>query len=305
MADITVIGGINIDIEGRPFAPLLYRDSNPGRIVLSYGGVGRNIAENIARTGGHVAMISVIGEDPIGEGARRELEALGVDVSGIEKIPGVSTAMYLSILNDRRDMELALCDMEILSHLTAEKILSHFAQLRQSKVVALDGNLEEPLLDRITESLGGIRLFFDPVSASKAVKGKKHIGRFFAVKPNRLEAETLTGIRIRDENDLRRAADCFLEQGVRQVYITLSQEGVFYKDRQQEGILRPVRGEVVSATGAGDSFSAMILQGIAENFDIERTARMGMAAASITMESQSAVNQKICREEIIRRMQDV
>ena len=76
MADITVIGGINIDIEGRPFRPLLYEDSNPGRIALAYGGVGRNITENIARTGGNVAMISVIGEDQMGIGAKEELEQL-------------------------------------------------------------------------------------------------------------------------------------------------------------------------------------------------------------------------------------
>ncbi len=49
MADITVIGGINIDIEGRPYDVLRREDSNPGRISLSYGGVGRNITENVAR----------------------------------------------------------------------------------------------------------------------------------------------------------------------------------------------------------------------------------------------------------------
>ena len=56
MADITVIGGINIDIEGSPFNKLRREDSNPGRISLSYGGVGRNITENIARIGGDVAV---------------------------------------------------------------------------------------------------------------------------------------------------------------------------------------------------------------------------------------------------------
>jgi pseudouridine kinase len=48
---IGIIGGINIDIEGAPFKKLKYQDSNPGKIRLSYGGVGRNIAENLARLG--------------------------------------------------------------------------------------------------------------------------------------------------------------------------------------------------------------------------------------------------------------
>lgn len=84
MADITVIGGINIDIEGKPDGILKFEDSNPGKISVSYGGVGRNITENVARMGGSVAMISVIGEDHMGYEAKEHLRLLGVDVSRIE-----------------------------------------------------------------------------------------------------------------------------------------------------------------------------------------------------------------------------
>ena len=75
MAEITVIGGINIDIEGMPYEELIYKDSNPGRIRMSYGGVGRNITENIARLGGDVAMVSVAGDDYMGAGAVEELRS--------------------------------------------------------------------------------------------------------------------------------------------------------------------------------------------------------------------------------------
>ena len=305
MAEITVVGGINIDIEGSPFQKLTYEDSNPGQVTMAYGGVGRNITENIARTGGNVAMISVIGDDYMGQGAKRELEQLGVDVHGIETIKGRNSAMYLSILNHNRDMELALCDMDILEHLTGETIDKHLRFLRNSKVVALDGNLDEELLSKTVEKLDGVKLFFDPVSSKKAIKAKKHIGRFYAIKPNKLEAEVLSGMSIENEDDLRSAAAWFLGQGVKQVYITLNKEGVYYKDAEKEGVIRPGQVNLVSATGAGDSFSAMILMGIAGELDIEETARYGMAAASIAMESQSAVNQKICKEEILRRIQNV
>ena len=77
MADITIVGGINIDIEGRPYAPLRREDSNPGKISIAYGGVGRNITENVARMGGRAAMISMIGEDHMGRAAREHLRELG------------------------------------------------------------------------------------------------------------------------------------------------------------------------------------------------------------------------------------
>lgn len=305
MAEITVIGGINIDIEGTPFRPLVTCDSNPGRIRLSFGGVGRNIAENAARAGGSVAMISVVGDDFLGQSAVRELQELGVDTSGIQSLKGKTSSMYLSLLNHQHDMELAVSDMEILNALTADVLTQNEKLLAASDVVALDANLEESLLKQAAAMLGGKKLFFDPVSANKAVKGKAHMGRFYAMKPNRIEAEVLSGISIETENDLYRAADYFLQQGVKQVFITLGRDGVFYCDGKLRGILRPHVKTMVSATGAGDSFSAMILLGMAEDRSIEETARMGMAAASITMESASAVNVEMSREEIIRRMNSV
>ena len=120
MADITVIGGINIDIEGRPFRPLVMGDSNPGQIRLAFGGVGRNITENIARTGGDVAMISVVGDDFMGQSAVRQLSGLGVDTRGILTLQGRTSSMYLSLLNHQHDMELAMSDLEILNALTVE-----------------------------------------------------------------------------------------------------------------------------------------------------------------------------------------
>ena len=123
MADITVVGGINIDIEGRPNEALRREDSNPGKISISYGGVGRNIAENAARMGGDIAMISVIGKDHMGLGAKEHLKELGVDVSGIERREDETSAIYLSILNDNNDMELAISDMDAVSytHLRGQK----------------------------------------------------------------------------------------------------------------------------------------------------------------------------------------
>jgi len=304
MANIVVIGGINIDIEGSPFKPLLKEDSNPGRIEMSFGGVGRNIVENVARTGGDAAMISVIGDDHMGQSAVRHLYCLGVDVRGIETIEGRNSSMYLSVLNHRHDMELAISDMDILDELTMDTVLLHDEILRDADVVCLDANLKEELLESVSRLLAerGTKLFFDPVSANKAVKAKNCIGGFYAIKPNRIEAEVLSGIHIETEADLSRAAKWFRSRGVEQVYITLNKDGVYYCDGTKEGIIRPGAVNLISATGAGDSFSAMILLGIAEGLDIEYIARMGMAASSIAMESHSAVNKAISKEEILRRI---
>ena len=305
LTDITVIGGINIDIEGSPFAELRREDSNPGTVTMAFGGVGRNITENLARMGGKVAMISVIGDDHMGIGAREHLRSLGVDVSLIQSVKGRNSAMYLSILNHNNDMELAICDMDIISHITPDLIEKNRNVLEKSKVIALDGNLEEETIRYVTDRFFSVPLFLDPVSAAKAVKAKDVIGKFACIKPNVMEAEILSGMEIRSENDLKRAGQWFIDRGVGRLFVTLNKDGVYYKDRHCEGFIRPGHVKISSATGAGDSFSAAILLGLEEDMDTRDIARYGMAASAIAMESSSAVNQNMSKDEIERRLADV
>ncbi len=305
MSEISIIGGINVDIEGAPYGELVFQDSNPGRISISFGGVGRNITENIVRMGGSVALISVAGEDFAGIEAKEYLDRLGVNTEHIRLLPDQNTAMYLSILNNKNDMELAICNMDILENITSEFIDDKALFLAKSKMVALDCNLSFETLDYITDTLKGTPLFLDPVSAAKANRIRPIIGRFHTIKPNIIEAEIISGIKIVDETSLHEAGMWFLEKGVKQVFISLSQKGVYFLDRRNEGILSPGSIDIVSATGAGDAFSAAVILGTVEGMPIKEIAKFGMASAEVAMESKTAVNIKINKTEVIRRMKNV
>ena len=147
MAEIIIVGGINIDIEGSPYAALRPADSNPGKVGISYGGVGRNIVENIARLGGDVGMVSLTGVDAMGMDAKRYLEDLGVDTTYIEQLHGESTGMYLSILNDKNDMELAICNMDIFEKMTPDFLKDRLEYLSGAQIVGVDCNLDEEALE--------------------------------------------------------------------------------------------------------------------------------------------------------------
>lgn len=76
---------------------------------------------------------------------------------------------------------------------------------------------------------------------------------------------------------------------------------MFYQDKTQKGIIRTQNPEIVSATGAGDAFSAAILNSYVKGYDILETARAGMAAAEIALKSKSAVNPQISWEKVKKR----
>ncbi len=301
MAEIIIVGGINIDIEGSPYAALRPADSNPGKVGISYGGVGRNIVENIARLGGNVGMVSLTGEDAMGIDAKKHLEDLGVDVQLIEQLPGESTGMYLSILNDKNDMELAICNMDIFKRMTPAFLEERLEYLSGAQIVGVDCNLDEEALDYITEKLD-VPLFLEPVSASKAERVKSLIGRFHTIKPNLIEAEMLSGIKIDSDASLQKAGQWFFDQGVKRVFISLGERGAYYKDELSEGLVAPKLVKLVSATGAGDAFSAAILYGHVHGMTAKEIAEMGMVCSSIAVETKTAVNPEMSMELVKERM---
>lgn len=302
MSKISIIGGITADIEGNPYGQLINGESNPGTISMSYGGVGRNITENLARMGCDVAFISVAGEDFAGKGAVRELQELGVNVDKVRLLPEENTAVYMSILNIIGDMEMAMCNMDVLERISYDVIDDAIDYMKDSSIIGIDTNLTEEALDYATKKLEGIPLFLDPVSAAKAERAKKIIGRFHTIKPNRMEAEVLSGLTIMSEEELEQAAKWFIEQGVKRVFITLGGGGVYYMDETECGIIRPEAYQIKSATGAGDAFSAAILYSHTKGLDIVETAKYGMAAASIALESKLSVNKEISEEQIKTRV---
>lgn len=299
---VLVIGGIVIDIEGSPNHKLLYHDSNLGKIKIKSGGVGRNIAENMCKLGVDTSMLSYIGNDEMGHAAVDGLIAMGVDTSHIFVAPDKRTAMYLSILNHENDMELALNDMEVIKEITIDLLKEHMEYIRSFDIILLDANLEEEVLVYLCENLKDKKIVCDTVSAAKAVRVKSILKYLYAIKPNALEAEILTGLEIEGEEGVMLAGKKLLELGVKKAFITLNKDGVYYIDENDSGFLRPRENlKILSATGAGDSFTASIIMGLTEGRPVKEIAKLGMAAAEITMESADSVSGFMNRESVLER----
>ena len=77
---VYVIGAVNMDMSGTPSGPLRTGDSNPGRVMLSPGGVGRNIAENLRLLGRPVSLITIMGDDPYASVIREHCLNVGIDL---------------------------------------------------------------------------------------------------------------------------------------------------------------------------------------------------------------------------------
>ena len=298
---VTVVGGVNVDIGGRPEAALVARDSNPGAVHSSLGGVGRNIAHNMALLGLDTRLLTAFGDDLNAQKLAASCGELGIDISQSPVIPGGRTSTYLFINDERGDMALAVSDMEIYRHLTPQALAQRHKLLDASQVVVIDTNIPEESIAWLAENCAA-PLFADPVSTAKAVKLKPVLGKLHTLKPNRLEAELLSGVPITGEASLNKAADALLETGLRRVFISLGADGVFAADHSGRVQLPCLPAELVNATGCGDAFMAAIAWAYLRGTDLADTARAGLASSSIAMESKETINPAMSEEALESRL---
>ena len=296
-----VVGGVNMDIGGVSAAPLVRADSNPGAVRISLGGVGRNIAHNMALLGVDVRLLTAFGDDAHAQRIAASCGELGIDISRALQVPGERTSTYLFIADERGEMALALSDMDIYRHITPAFLSSRAQLLQNAQLVVVDANIPEESIQWLAQHVTP-PLFADPVSTAKAVKLKSVLGKLHTLKPNRIGAELLSGVPITDGESLRRAADALLETGLRRVFISLGAEGVFAADHNGRVQLPCLPGEMVNATGCGDAFMAAIAWAYLQGTDLEDTARAGLAASSIAMASRETINPAMSEEALRERL---
>jgi len=296
---VAVIGGINMDIAGFPHGQLIPGDSNPGRTKLSSGGVGRNIAENVALLGNHVEMYSVVGDDLYGKSLLDETSLSGVDMTRVKVIAEESTGTYMAVLDENMDMHVAISSMDIYEFLDKDYILNNQKEIMESDIIAFDTNLSRDNLEFAANLFKENRLFLDTVSSEKAKIARDIIRLFHTIKPNRLEAQILTGRRIENENDLLASADLLHGEGVKNVCISLGSDGVFFSNSTERGIVRIPDVRIKNATGAGDAFQAGLIHGELAGMSLLESAKLASAMAAMAMDAESTINKNITVEKVL------
>ena len=302
---VSVIGGANMDIVGYPFTKLRKSDSNPGEVNLSVGGVGRNIAENLARLGNHTKMFTVVGEDIHGDKIITESESAGMDMSHVRKVNEYGTGTYLAILNENNDMDVAIAAMDIFKKLDRKYIDENRQIISKSQIIVFDTNLEEDVFQYSVDLFKDNILFLDTVSHTKALRAKEVIGLFHTIKPNKMEAEALSGIEIESREDMDRAAAHFHDEGVKNVFITLGENGVYYSDGTTQGIMKARKIIPKNATGAGDAFQAALVHAELNHMEIEEKVKFAMAASILAMSSYSTINPEMSESNIMKTINDM
>ncbi len=314
---VVVVGGANMDTAVRAGPPLRPGDSTPGRVRHAPGGVARNVAENLARLGHAVRLISVVGDDAAGHALLTATRHAGVDVSMSGALAGAATASYVAMLDAGGELVAAVNDMQVLDRLTPALLAPHAGQMAEAAALVLDANLPEATLGWLFEQRGAAPVFADAVSAHKCRRLLPWLGRVRLLKANRLEAQALSGLPAQTPAEVERAALKLHALGVRQVVVSLGAAGQYFsalgdasggaagdahgdrhgtasggahRDAQdrESGWQAAPPADVHDTTGAGDALMAGLVHAHLRGEPLARAVRFGAGCAAMTVSVASA-----------------
>lgn len=305
---ILSIGGSNIDIQGFSKSRILLKESNPGKIKVCTGGVERNIINNLSNIGlKNIKFITSIGDDIFGDILFNNIKSLGVDVSYI--VRNGSSTSYIAIMNNDRDMEIAMSDMDTLDeNINIEYLESIRDIIEDSSFITIDAVMNRDIFEYIIKNFPNKKLLTDAVSIKKSehIKGlEKHI---YALKLNSNEASFLLDRDINTIDEGKEAVKIFLEKGVKEIYITFGALGICYgtyNNINEAYYLKAPKVNIVNATGAGDAFMAGIVYSIFHDYDLDYKVKFAAVMAMFALESEETVNDNTNFDKVSKRVEDI
>ena len=302
---VTVIGGANVDIFGRSFEALQERDSNPGKVHTSPGGVARNVAENLARLHVRCHLVTAVGNDQNGEMLLAQGSTVGIDMQGVQRIEELPTSTCVSVLDDHGDMQIAIADMRIMDSLGVDRLRSQEDMIAKSSLIILDANLPDDALAWLTDNFSEHTIFADTVSAAKAARLKPYLRSIHTLKTGTIEAEALTGLEAQTDGDVQKLAEWIHSHGVRRLFVTRGDHGVFYSTDRTRAVMAPHQNipEIANTSGAGDAFLAGVAYSWLEQWSVEESVDFGLAAAQITVQSHATCSPAMSLAAIANRLE--
>lgn len=293
MPRVIVIGGANVDIKGRSSGRYVAGSSNPGRVTLSAGGVGRNIAENLARLGLSVSLITALGEDTNGALLRVACAAAGVDLSPA-RVTQEPTGTYLAVLDERGEMVSAVSDMRAMEAFGPSHLDEHADELARADMLVADCNLSIDCLAWLAahSARTGVRLLVEPVSVAKAGKLLQFPidTPLFAITPNAQQLGALAG------GDLARLHAL----GFTNIVLHQGRDGAVVSDGAQVVKVEAMSvAEIADVTGAGDAAVAGLVWGLLDGRSLAEAARLGQCAAAIKLSSSQSVAAALSRDRLL------
>ncbi|WP_291258770.1 PfkB family carbohydrate kinase [Fusobacterium sp.] len=291
---IVVVGSINLDttlnVNELPIEENTIIIKNH---TISLGGKGLNQTIGVSRMGVPVSLIGKVGDDLEGRSIFSQLMNEGIDITGIEKEENFETGKaYIQLQQDGKSTIAIFGGAN--EKLLPEDIEKHRQLFIGSGYCLISTEIPEISVIKAIEMAKeyGAKVVLKPSAQEKIEENLlKNIDIFIL---NRKEAEIL----CKDFNNIEEKGRFFLKRGVKNVIITLGEEGSYFINSEIEKWYPAINFPVVDTTGASDAFIATLSSYLVRDYPIEKAIGIATYSAGFSVLHQGSISGMIDRDSL-------
>lgn len=296
---ITIMGSFVVDLTGRaPHLPITGETVKGTSFKLGPGGKGSNQGVAAQRAGAEVTMITKVGKDTFGKVAIDNFKKENMDTSFIFEDEEHETGAALIMVDENTSENKILVILGACENFTDKDIAAAKESIENADIflTQLETNVDavEKVIDIAYKK--GVKIVLNPAPVQQIPD--EVLRKIDIITPNEVEASILTGVKIENMEDAKKAADVFLSKGVKNVVITLGSKGAYVRTKDNERCIPPIPVKPIDTTGAGDAFNGGFVTALAEGKDIFQAAEFGNIVGALSVTKLGTAPSMPYREEI-------
>jgi ribokinase len=268
-----------------------------GTFLMNPGGKGGNQAVAAARMGGNVSFISKTGNDVFGKQSKELYRSEGINSDYIFTDPTNPSGVALITVDEAGENCIVVASGANAS-LSAQDMESAKTEIETAGLVLLQLEIPIETVEYAAEMAHnkGIPVILNPAPAR--VLSAKMLKMLYMITPNETEAEMLTGIKVSDREQAKKAADVISAMGVKIVVITMGSQGAFIKENNAYHFVEATPVKAMDTTAAGDCFTGSLCVGLSEGLSVVDAVKMAGKAAAISVTRMGAQGSMPFRKEL-------
>ncbi len=273
MKKIVVIGSSNVDYIGKATSKIIASDSNIGSIRINFGGVGRNICENLARLGANVTFITAFGCDNYGQVMREQLEELGAKT--YSPVTSLGSASYMAIHDQTGEMKLAVNDLAVIDTINQKYLEEMHTIIDSCDILVIDANISKDAIEYLADKYSDKQIIVDAISTTKVMKLLNCLDKLYLLKCNRMEANQLNS----DWNKI----------SSKNLIVSNGSSDIFCRSDKIDYVPVVKTSHIRNVTGAGDALLSGVIYGISKGLSLLESLEIGKKMAVLNLESDYTV----------------
>jgi len=278
---IAVVGSSFLDFKGYPEGEFNLKKNNYGVVDVAFGGVGRNIAENLGKLSVPASFISTIDNNSFGVNLKEQLEESGIDTTYLLPINSGGMGRWISLIEKNGNLISALTQVPDITHL--EKYIEKYGEkfAKEFEVLILELDLSE----KITKKLIGAfkknnkKIFVYSANLEKEYSDNLIFEEVECLFLNEKSAEVILSCDVSNMeiHQIQKTLKEFIQNySVKRGIITLYKRGTVFHDSvlNQSSFIEESEGGSVNLVGEGEMLFSMVTVNLLKDLPLKDAVRM-------------------------------